>query len=240
MGMKIGAAALACAYRIFLYAYTNRYDPVTNISADTSVLFQIINTLAIFGELTAIMIVFTKDSQEMEYKLVKYNEKLEHMASIDPLTGLYNRRSMRSYLKKIVGKYVSGEIGYVSVAIGDIDFFKKTNDTYGHDAGDMVLKELAKVFLEVMGKEGKVCRWGGEEFLFVFPGMDMEEVQLLMSDLLDDIRHTPVLYERELIHVTMTFGVEEFGRNHTMESVIQEADRKLYLGKESGRNRVIY
>ena len=238
--MKIGAAALACAYRIFLYAYTNRYDPVTNISADTGVLFQIINTLAIFGELTAIMIVFTKDSQEMEYKLVKYNEKLEHMAFIDPLTGLYNRWSMRSYLEKIVGKYASGEIGYVSVAIGDIDFFKKTNDTYGHDAGDMVLKELAKVFLEVMGKEGKVCRWGGEEFLFVFPGMDMEEVQLLMSDLLDDIRHTPVLYERKLIHVTMTFGVEEFGRNHTMESVIQEADRKLYLGKESGRNRVIY
>ena len=91
-----------------------------------------------------------------------------------------------------------------------------------------------------IGEKGEVCRWGGEEFLFVFPGMDMEEVQLLMSDLLDDIRHTPVLYERELIHVTMTFGVEEFGRNHTMESVIQEADRKLYLGKESGRNRVIY
>ena len=73
MGMKIGAAALACAYRIFLYAYTNRYDPVTNISVDTGVLFQIINTLAIFAELTAIMIVFTRDSQEMEYKLVKYN-----------------------------------------------------------------------------------------------------------------------------------------------------------------------
>ena len=98
----------------------------------------------------------------------------------------------------------------------------------------------SRLFCTVIGEKGEVCRWGGEEFLFVFPGMDMEEVQLLMSDLLDDIRHTPVLYERKLIHVTMTFGVEEFGRNHTMESVIQEADRKLYLGKESGRNRVIY
>ena len=123
MGMKIGAAALACAYRIFLYAYTNRYDPVTNISADTGVLFQIINTLAIFGELTAIMIVFTKDSQEMEYKLVKYNEKLEHMASIDPLTGLYNRWSMRSYLEKIVGKYASGEIGVDMISCLDRLFF---------------------------------------------------------------------------------------------------------------------
>ena len=93
----------------------------------------------------------------------KQQAYLEKLSYRDMLTGLYNRWSMRSYLEKIVGKYASGEIGYVSVAIGDIDFFKKTNDTYGHDAGDMVLKELAKVFLEVMGKEGKVCRWGGEE-----------------------------------------------------------------------------
>lgn len=131
-------------------------------------------------------------------------------------------------------------LSHMSIAMGDIDFFKHVNDTYGHDAGDEVLRTLSRLFCTVIGEKGEVCRWGGEEFLFVFPGMDMEEVQLLMSDLLDDIRHTPVLYERKLIHVTMTFGVEEFGRNHTMESVIQEADRKLYLGKESGRNRVIY
>ena len=96
--------------------------------------------------------------------------------------------------------------------MGDIDFFKHVNDTYGHDAGDEVLRTLSRMFCTVIGEKGEVCRWGGEEFLFVFPGMDMDEVQLLMSDLLDDIRHTPVLYERKLIHVTMTFGVEEFGR----------------------------
>ena len=240
MGMKIGAAALACAYRIFLYAYTNRYDPVTNISADTGVLFQIINTLAIFGELTAIMIVFTKDSQEMEYKLVKYNEKLEHMASIDPLTGLYNRWSMRSYLEKIVGKYASGEIGYVSVAIGDIDFFKKTNDTYGHDAGDMVLKELAKVFLEVMGKEGKVCRWGGEEFLFVFQNKNGDQANEVLHDILKRIRGMGIPYQSDWIHVTMTFGLEEYSGEKDMEAGIRAADQKLYRGKENGRNQIVY
>lgn len=220
--------------------YTNRYDPLTNISADTGVLFQIINTLAIFGELTAIMIVFTKDSQEMEYKLVKYNEKLEHMASIDPLTGLYNRWSMRSYLEKIVGKYASGEIGYVSVAIGDIDFFKKTNDTYGHDAGDMVLKELAKVFLEVMGKEGKVCRWGGEEFLFVFQNKNGDQANEVLHDILKRIRGMGIPYQSDWVHVTMTFGLEEYSGEKDMEAVIRAADQKLYRGKENGRNQIVY
>ena len=186
------------------------------------------------------MIVFTKDSQEMEYKLVKYNKKLEHMASIDPLTGLYNRWSMRSYLEKIVGKYASGEIGYVSVAIGDIDFFKKTNDTYGHDAGDMVLKELAKVFLEVMGKEGKVCRWGGEEFLFVFQNKNGDQANEVLHDILKRIRGMGIPYQSDWIHVTMTFGLEEYSGEKDMEAVIRAADQKLYRGKENGRNQIVY
>lgn len=186
------------------------------------------------------MIIFTQNSQQMEHKLIRYNLELEHIASTDPLTGLFNRWQMYKRLETCISRYTQHKLQTLTVAMGDIDFFKHVNDTYGHDAGDEVLRTLSRLFCTVIGEKGEVCRWGGEEFLFVFPSMDMEEVQLLMSDLLDDIRHTPVLYERELIHVTMTFGVEEFGRNHTMESVIQEADRKLYLGKESGRNRVIY
>ena len=97
-------------------------------------------------------------------------------------------------------RYTQHKLQTLTVAMGDIDFFKHVNDTYGHDAGDEVLRTLSRLFCTVIGEKGEVCRWGGEEFLFVFPGMDMEEVQLLMSDLLDDIRHTPVLYERKLIH----------------------------------------
>ena len=175
-----------------------------------------------------------------EHKLIRYNLELEHIASTDPLTGLFNRWQMYKRLETCISRYTQHKLQTLTVAMGDIDFFKHVNDTYGHDAGDEVLRTLSRLFRTIMDKKGYVCRWGGEEFLFLFPDMDMDEVQLLMSDLLDDIRHTPVLYERKLIHVTMTFGVEEFGRNHTMESVIQEADRKLYLGKESGRNRVIY
>ena len=152
---------------------------------------------------------------------------LEEQAQRDSLTGLYNRWSMRSYLEKIVGKYASGEIGYVSVAIGDIDFFKKTNDTYGHDAGDMVLKELAKVFLEVMGKEGKVCRWG-------------YQANEVLHDILKRIRGMGIPYQSDWIHVTMTFGLEEYSGEKDMEAVIRAADQKLYRGKENGRNQIVY
>ena len=153
---------------------------------------------------------------------------------------------MRSYLEKIVGKYASGEIGYVSVAIGDIDFFKKTNDTYGHDAGDMVLKELAKVFLEVMGKEGKVCRWGGEEFLFVFQNKNGYQANEVLHDILKRIRGMGIPYQSDWIHVTMTFGLEEYSGEKDMErssvrrirSSIAEKKTdgtRLYIKKTRGR-----
>lgn len=237
---KIFVGICTCAYRLLLYSYTRYHLPVFQLSTDASICIQTIDTLFIFAELITVMIIFTQNSQQMEHKLIRYNLELEHIASTDPLTGLFNRWQMYKRLETCISRYTQHKLQTLTVAMGDIDFFKHVNDTYGHDAGDEVLRTLSRLFCTVIGEKGEVCRWGGEEFLFVFPGMDMEEVQLLMSDLLDDIRHTPVLYERKLIHVTMTFGVEEFGRNHTMESVIQEADRKLYLGKESGRNRVIY
>ena len=237
---KIFVGICTCAYRLLLYSYTRYHLPVIQLSTDASICIQTIDTLFIFAELITVMIIFTQNSQQMEHKLMRYNLELEHIASTDPLTGLFNRWQMYKRLETCISRYTQHKLQTLTVAMGDIDFFKHVNDTYGHDAGDEVLRTLSRLFCTVIGEKGEVCRWGGEEFLFVFPGMDMEEVQLLMSDLLDDIRHTPVLYERKLIHVTMTFGVEEFGRNHTMESVIQEADRKLYLGKESGRNRVIY
>lgn len=237
---KILVGICTCAYRLLLYSYARHHLPVISLSADISICMQTIDTLFIFAELITVMIIFTQNSQQMEHKLMRYNLELEHIASTDPLTGLFNRWQMCKYLETCISGYSQHKIQTLTVAMGDIDFFKHVNDTYGHDAGDEVLRTLSRLFRTVIAEKGYICRWGGEEFLFVFPDMNIDEAQLLMSELLDGIRHTPVLYERELIHVTMTFGLEEFGRNHTMESVIQEADRKLYLGKESGRNRVIY
>lgn len=237
---KIFAGSCACIYRLALYAYARHHLPLTQLSSNTSIWMQILNTVFIFAELMTIVIFFTQNSQQMEQKLVHYNAELEHIAATDPLTGLSNRWQMCKYLEKDINDYNSHKINALSVAIGDIDFFKKVNDTYGHDAGDEVLRTLSRLFCSVLEENCEICRWGGEEFLFVFRGKNIDEAQFLLSELLDRIRHTPILYQKTLIQITMTFGIEEFDRDYTMDSVIQEADRKLYLGKQSGRNQIIY
>ena len=146
------------------------FQTVQPLDPGISVLIQILNTIFIFAQITAVMIIFTKDAQKMEQKLVRYNTKLQKLASVDALTGLWNRRSMWEYIRAVEYDYEVGNAGFVSIAIADIDFFKRINDTYGHDAGDEVLKAVAELFMDKMKTYGRVCRWGGEEFLFVFYG----------------------------------------------------------------------
>lgn len=237
---KIFMSILACALRLALYAYTNRYEPAYALCHEVSVMFQVINTVFIFAAITAILGTFTEDSQEMEKKLVVYNEKLHRLASIDPLTGLLNRRSMKEYLQKKEQECRIGRISNLSLAIGDIDFFKKINDTYGHECGDLVLKRLSELFLETMGEQGEISRWGGEEFLFVFDNINGDEALIILDEIQKKLSKLEIPYGEETVRVTMTFGLSEYDFQGGMELSINDADTKLYRGKESGRNRIIY
>ena len=136
--------------------------------------------------------------------------------------------------------YEVGNAGFVSIAIADIDFFKKINDTYGHDAGDKVLKAVAGLFMDKMKTYGRVCRWGGEEFLFVFYGRNGDAAYDALQEIYDEIHRLTVSYENEEIRITMTFGLEEYDQNDGMETAIRRADEKLYQGKETGRDKIVY
>lgn len=237
---KAAVAVGACALRLALYAYTRSFAPYTVLDMELSALMQVLNTVFIFSQISAIMIIFTKDAQEMEQKLVRYNEKLQRIASLDPLTGLCNRWSMWEYIHSVERDYANGTAGFLSIAIADIDFFKKINDTYGHDAGDEVLKAVAGLFLDKMKNCGKVCRWGGEEFLFVFYGKNGDTAHAILQGIYNEIHGMTVLYENQEIHITMTFGLEEYDKNDGMEKTIHRADEKLYQGKETGRDKIVY
>ena len=126
------------------------------------------------------------------------------------------------------------------ITIGDIDFFKKVNDTYGHECGDEVLRTLAAVFKKEMEGHGVVARWGGEEFIFVFEGVNGDEAMVLLDHLQRAIRDTVINYEGLQLKVTMTFGLVEYNTKLRLDENINIADERLYIGKEKGRDRIIY
>lgn len=138
---------------------------------------------------------------------------------------------MWEYIRAVEYDYEVGNAGFVSIAIADIDFFKRINDTYGHDAGDEVLKAVAELFMDKMKTYGRVCRWGGEEFLFVFYGRNGDAAYDVLQEIYDEIHRLTVSYENEEIRITMTFGLEEYDKNDGMEMAIRRADEKLYQEK---------
>ena len=233
-------AVAACTLRLLLYAYTNVYEPRYVLEPEISVTFQVINTIFIFMVISVIMAVFAKDSQEMEQKLVQYNKKLHKQASVDPLTGLMNRRGTNEYLEKVLTDYEKGKIVNLCLAIGDIDFFKRVNDTYGHECGDLVLQNIAALFKENVGEWGLVSRWGGEEFLFIFENVNGDDALMILEDLRRKIKKMEIQYKDETIRVTMTFGLSDFDFRKDVEHSINDVDEKLYQGKNMGRDQIVY
>ncbi len=195
----------------------------------------------LYATLIAIIIsrFFCLKFSASEHKILQYSKKLEQLASIDALTGLQNRRSMMAHLEKLAKYYEHSDMPF-SIVIADIDHFKNVNDTYGHDTGDFVLKKLAEIFKSFMNEKGHVSRWGGEEFLFTFEGNNADIIFVELNELKTLIKNTDFHFNNYDLNITLTFGLEEFDSGAGLLEVISKADQKLYIGKEQGRNRVIY
>lgn len=236
---KICFAVLMCVVRMAIFSYTRITAPIIQLSASAEMFLQTINTVAIFVLTTAITILFCNDSLAMEKKLVIYNERLKDASRRDPLTKLYNRRAMTEYMEQMVER-LDRYGNWFNVAIGDIDFFKKVNDTYGHEAGDLVLVQIAELLSAYMKSRGCVGRWGGEEFLLIFKDLNGEEAYIELEKIRSMVQRKKIVYNDQVISVTMTFGLEEYSYNKPVDYTINNADQKLYLGKNQGRNRVIF
>lgn len=162
---------------------------------------------------------------------------LRIMIEQDALTELYNRRSGDKKLRQISEDAKASGRSF-AMAIGDIDLFKRINDTYGHECGDAVLKKVSATLKQHMWHRGFAARWGGEEFLLVFEDTDLDAAREQLDELMDKIRELDILYDDQHVHLTMTFGLicEPEEDIHTL---LKEADAKLYIGKTNGRNQVV-
>lgn len=195
----------------------------------------IFNAFCNFGFLFLVTVIFLAEMQTATHQLEMQNAILDQMASTDPLTGLYNRRSMHVFLNNAVE---SEEKEPFCLVMCDIDDFKRINDTYGHDAGDTVLKEIARTVKDQVDSGGCVCRWGGEEMLLIVHG-DMEQACRIAESIRYKVENAVFCLGGQSIRCTITIGVAPHQKGNTIDQTITHADNNLYYGKRNGKNRVV-
>lgn len=171
-------------------------------------------------------------------------EKLDmslEMAVTDPLTGLHNRRYMATQLQGLVERANLGDEGVAALVI-DIDHFKSVNDSFGHDAGDEVLREFAVRLATNVRAVDLPCRFGGEEFVVIMPATELEDALRIAERIRSNVGAAPfrVMEGRDLLNITVSVGVSASkGQNDTPEALLKRADEGLYEAKSQGRNKVV-
>ncbi|MEN9563820.1 MAG: hypothetical protein RIR73_2064 [Chloroflexota bacterium] len=165
-------------------------------------------------------------------------EELREQAIRDPLTGLFNRRYMEETLERELARAVR-EGTSIGICMADIDDFKVFNDQHGHRAGDLILKHLADIFVSYSRAEDVVCRYGGEEFLILLPGADLEVTSRRAEDWRRAFEQSKIEFEGQILTTTLSLGVTVFPqRGQTSEDLLKLADEAMYLSKHNGRNQV--
>jgi len=171
---------------------------------------------------------------------VRLREKLREQATRDPLTGLYNRRYLEESLERELHRTTREGVP-LCVAMLDLDYLKQFNDTFGHEAGDRVLRELGRLLRDKLRKSDISCRFGGEEFVLVLPGSTLadarqrvEEMRLLVKGL--QVRHDDQILGRLTVSAGVA-GSPEHGS--TAAELLHVADAALYSAKQAGRDRVV-
>lgn len=169
-------------------------------------------------------------------KSKKRGEELNFMANHDQLTNLYNRRKITSYCSILVSKKEKENIDY-ALCIFDIDNFKKVNDTYGHDAGDFVLVKISSLVKDLMPKNARIARWGGEEFLLTFNKCDSSILPTLEM-IRKAVESEENIYNDTNIPITLTFGIASSKSGDNLDKIIMNADNLLFYGKQHGKNQI--
>ena len=193
--------------------------------------FQKINTLALMFIKKNIKLI---EELKLLYESRKTLLEIKDELYIDPLTKVYNRKFLNTFLNNILD-------GYNFMLILDIDYFKKINDTYGHDVGDMALKELCKILKKELRQNDIIIRYGGEEFLIFLqiPEDDINIAKKVAERLRKAIEKHSFKAKNKEIKFTVSMGLTKINTSLSFEDIFKQADEALYKAKKAGRNRVI-
>lgn len=197
-------------------------------------------TLAMVARTRAAEAGLRKSTRELA-GLRKHLAEAQHFADFDPLTELANRRAFKRDLEREIGDCRARGID-LSLAFCDIDHFKRINDLHGHETGDRVLRFVAQLMAKQFARKGMVGRFGGEEFVVMFPGIDSQAAASAVDQCRADLAAMPLYAATtgdRIGSVSFTAGVVELQAEETMADLLRRADELLYRGKAAGRNRVL-
>ncbi len=211
-------------YLMFM-GYLSANGPVYDTGGRYASFFWMFNSLLVFSYL----VIYTNF---LIRSIIGSEEKLKEMAHTDSLTGLYNRHFM---LEKLTGFFEGDEQG--TLAMADIDGFKQINDTYGHNAGDEVLRTVSER-MKAACEGCDIARWGGEEFM-ILSHSEHDEAITMYEQMRVSIESEPVVFEGKAINVTITIGISPRQSGISIDEWTRQVDGKLYEGKNSGKNRLV-
>lgn len=172
----------------------------------------------------------------VQNRYLKLHLRVDQLANTDDLTGLANRRSFVRAGKKRLAGAQDGET-QLGLLLVDVDWFKRVNDTYGHDAGDEVLCHIAQMLLQAAPDTALVTRLGGEEFTVMCDGDSAEAISDVAEALRQRVESTCLVYKGEVIRMTISIGLSLARDGDTLSSLLSRADKALYEAKNHGRNR---
>lgn len=214
----------------------NRQDEIGILAKHFNIMHHTIKRQ--IAELNAHREMLEQEVQERTKELEEANKKLDLISRTDELTGLPNRRDMLRTIDNEIQRVTRSKKPFCFIFI-DIDHFKNVNDTYGHACGDEVLKHVSATIRNLLRKYDVLARYGGEEFLTLLPETDLEGAKIVAERFRKTIEDTTVIFGKLSIKVTITLGVAQYDHALGADKSIQMADRALYEGKETGRNKVI-
>jgi diguanylate cyclase len=181
-----------------------------------------------------------KDLVETKQALTALQEEMAETRQLlneDALTGTLNRRGLDQTLTREIARAQRGD-GNLSLSMVDLDFFKKVNDNFGHEAGDQMLVHFASLIKSVMRKSDALVRYGGEEFTLILPDTDARGTHFVLARLQQLMSKTPLDYEGRKINTTFSAGIATLRPDENGHTLLRRADEALYTAKNSGRNLI--
>lgn len=226
----VPGVVLLLTFYLGLQAVCRAVGPLSPLQPWALQVAQAVNVVLIFGLLYT-MAAYYRGS------VIKAERRLLAAATSDPLTGLANRSHFqRRAHAELLQSRRRGEP--LSLMLADVDFFKRINDEHGHEAGDQVLVQLARMLRQALREVDVLARWGGEEFLVLLPAIDSRAATAVAERLRQAVAAQPIQHAGRSIPVTLSFGIAEVHGEHDLQAATHRADQALYRSKHEGRNRV--